>query len=61
LLTLKLPCIAGHGNRLQSGKRNQSLRRAAGHRDQADVMKTLQVRWGYCSGYCSAEKLEAAR
>jgi hypothetical protein len=50
LLTLKLPRIAGHGNRLQSGKRGQPSRRAADHRDQADVMKTLQVPWGLLHG-----------
>jgi hypothetical protein len=30
LLILKLPRIPGHGNRLQSGKRGQPLRRAVG-------------------------------
>src|SRR3954471_22008158 len=51
LLILKLPRIAGHGNRLQSGKHSQSLRRAAGggvraverrcHEDAADAVGLL--------------------
>jgi hypothetical protein len=39
LLILKLPRIAGHGNRLQSGKRGQTSRRAVGSQDQADELR----------------------
>jgi hypothetical protein len=38
-------------------KRDRSLRRDVDHWDLAGVIKTLQVRWGYCM----TEKLELAR
>jgi hypothetical protein len=45
LLTLKLPCIPGHGNRLQSGKRGQTSRRDPG-KPTTLQWATLQAQFG---------------
>ena len=56
LLILKLPRIPGHGTGCRAGSETSHAARCR-PLGLAGVIKTLQVRWGYCM----TEKLEVAR